>query len=367
MIRKTKGNLSLKILFVLTIIILGFCIYFLLTSYQVTNISKAENHVIDKTLGWSALAVSANGSIIVAGAAAAPNYSHGNLYTSKDSGKTWTILRSAGEHNWTSITCSSDCSVIAATAKDNDLTSHILISTNAGKSWIDKGNLDLVEGHDLKSITSSKDGTQLTLVSLDGVILNSQDGGITWHSIESKFLTKGNPQVIASSADGTRLAIVTSIGDIFTTSDSGRTWVDQTGAGSRDWSAIASSADGKHLIAAADNQSTGSGGIYLSSDGGATWTYQKQLGSHDWQSVASSANGKVLAALDNGNNENSDAVYISTDGKNWTKDKGIPGDGTVILQLSSNGNLLAIADGYRGSIWTIDLQTSLLDKLLKLL
>jgi hypothetical protein len=92
---------------------------------------------------------------------------------------------------------------------------------------------------------------------------------------------------VASSADGTKLVAAVQNGQIYTSTDSGVTWTAR--AGSLPWSSVASSADGTKLVAG-DYY----GQIYTSMDSGVTWT--AQASGQDWYSVASSVDGNKLVA-----------------------------------------------------------------------
>ncbi|MEI8130688.1 MAG: hypothetical protein WCG55_04265, partial [bacterium] len=83
----------------------------------------------------------------------------------------------------------------------------------------------------------------------------------------------------------------------YTSSDGGATWTTHGGSsGSHNWTDIASSTDGAHLVAACSD--AGRGYIYTSSDGGATWTnHGGSSGIGYWLRVASSADGSHLVAV----------------------------------------------------------------------
>src|SRR6266581_4345582 len=98
---------------------------------------------------------------------------------------------------------------------------------------------------------------------------------------------------------------------VYTSADAGMTWI-QTTAPIGLWKSVASSADGRRLLAAsADPWAQGTGSLYISEDSGATWT-QTSAPPKDWTAVASSADGtKLLAAvgLDHGDG----SIFVSSD------------------------------------------------------
>jgi hypothetical protein len=109
--------------------------------------------------------------------------------------------------------------------------------------------------------------------------------GNSWTAHESPR----NWSAVASSADGSKLVAVVELGQIYTSTDSGVSWTARNaginGGGVRRWSGVASSADGVKLVAVV---SGGPGSqIYTSPDSGATWTPRASI--QAWSAVASSA------------------------------------------------------------------------------
>ena len=121
-------------------------------------------------------------------------------------------------------------------------------------------------------------------------------------------------KALAASADGTKLVaaangrpeVYASVppAPIYISTNAGATWT-QASAPSNNWLSVACSADGAKLVAAAapysnwdgtNSHSAGDGAIYRSLDSGATWT-PTSAPSNFWTSVASSADGAKLVAV----------------------------------------------------------------------
>ncbi len=180
-------------------------------------------------------------------------------------------------------------------------------------------------------------------------IYTSADSGATWNltSAPTNYW-----RAVASSADGTKLAAAADV--IYISWDSGATWV-QTSAPSNHWRAMASSADGTTMVAVAGSHwqppytygGDTPGPIYTSSDSGLAWN-QTSAPSNFWSGVASSADGNKLVAVAYG-----DLIYISTNaGATWV-DSGAPPNNWVSVAGSSDGRVLVAAADIFGdqAIW----------------
>ena len=256
----------------------------------------------------------------------------GYIYTSTDGGVSWTERTSAGSRNWESITSSADGTKLAALVyPDRDSVGNILdagyiyTSTDSGATWTEQ----ILVWH-WYGITGSADGTKLAAVS-NGSIHVSTDSGATWiyrESSSSRYWSS-----IAVSADGTTFAATVEDGYIYTSTDDGVTWAEQTSAGCRAWGPITSSADGSKLAA------SGGGYIYTSTDSGITWTERTSAGSRAWSSIASSADGSKLAAAVKGG-----YIYTSTDsGVTWTERTSAGARVWSSITSSADGTKLAAA------------------------
>lgn len=200
----------------------------------------------------------------------------------------WENPIAGGSRAWHSISSSSDGTHLAAAVTGGD----IWTSSDSGATWTERKGAG---SRDWQSIASSADGTHLAAVELNGDIFTSNDSGTTW--IDRWTAGHRHWTSIASSADGTRLAAAVSRGDIYTSHDSGATWRNQVAAGRRDWKTIALSSDGTTLSAV-----TVDGVICTSNDGGTTWAHRIVDRAHNWSSITTSADGTDLAATESGGN-----------------------------------------------------------------
>jgi photosystem II stability/assembly factor-like uncharacterized protein len=200
-------------------------------------------------LSWNAVASSANGVKLIAA-----DYDMGRLYTSVDSGVTWTVTSSAAKR-WRSLASSADgTKLVAGTdygTNYNDVPS-IYTSTDSGASW----KLTSAPHQPWQALASSADGSKLAAGVYGGLIYLSGDSGNTWNAANVPSARWGG---IASSADGSRLAAAAWEGFIYVSSDAGNTWL-KANAPTQQWQTVASSADGIKIAAGIYDLSTG--GIY---------------------------------------------------------------------------------------------------------
>ena len=193
--------------------------------------------------------------------------SFGAIYTSIDSGASWAgSLTTLFEVNFRSVASSADGSKLAALMVDllspGGPIGPIYTSTDSGATWT-RTMQDF--GWPI-SLASSADGTKLVAAKgvngfpLGGQISISTDAGATWLATSSPVTAWSS---VACSTDGTRLvagiggvaaAMIT--GPIFKSMDSGLSWR-VTDSPTNYWASVASSADGCRLVAAAKV-----GGIY---------------------------------------------------------------------------------------------------------
>lgn len=180
---------------------------------------------------WTNVASSADGTRMLA-----CNASTHRIYMSSDAGATWTTS-TVPVLNWTSVASSADGTKLVAAVGGGK----IYTSADSGTSWTAHGS-----NGTWFSIASSADGIKLVAADFGGRIYTSSDSGVSWTAHESNR----NWSSIASSADGTKLIACASGGQIYTSSNSGVSWTARES--NRSWQSVASSADGSRVIAGTD-------------------------------------------------------------------------------------------------------------------
>jgi photosystem II stability/assembly factor-like uncharacterized protein len=125
----------------------------------------------------------------------------GQIYTSIDSGVTWTARDS--NRNWRSIASSEYGTKLVATVYGGG----IYTSTDSGATWSAKAVMPL----NWRAIASSADGSTLTAAVYNGEIWKSTDSGANWTEINSTRKWSG----ISISDNGNVLAAVESGGTVY--------------------------------------------------------------------------------------------------------------------------------------------------------
>lgn len=341
---------------------------------------------------WYSIASSSDGKKL----AAADNSDNGYIYTSTDYGVTWTVQTGSGKRNWGSIASSSDGTKLAALVYDGD----IFTSTNSGVDWTAQNVLS--PAANWMSITSSSDGTELVAVLNGGYIYrgifpkislgtlgssgyydgsgllvpftiqgNYNTGNVFTAQLSDSTGSFANPTSIGTltgtsagsisciipvstpPGSGYRIRVVSS-DPVLTSADNGSNisvmyinspsyvWYQQTSAGTRNWQAIASSADGAKLAAVAFGDY-----IYTSTNYGVNWTQQTSSGTTSWDLIVSSSDGTKLVAA---NSEKNGFLSTSTNsGINWTQNtQSYP----IFSSLTSSSDGTKLAAGTSPYIYT---------------
>lgn len=273
---------------------------------------------------WTSIASSADGLRLVAVA------SGGTIYTSSDSGNTWTHQTGAPLRSWSSVASSADGNDLAAGC--NDSSYGIYTSTNAGVTWTTNNKLPL---NQWSGVAMSADGSKLVAGSAN--LYTSTNYGVTWTSNNiSGFLN-----VCASSAGGTTLLAGGGSGPLTISTNSGQTWEQLAFTGTE--ISFATSADGSKV--ATTCVINGNTDVSISTNFGISWT-SNQVSSQFYQIIAASADGNQLVLATQGG-----GIYTSpSGGKSWCTND-VPNSTWTAVASSADGSVLA-ATVQSGGIWT---------------
>lgn len=206
----------------------------------------------------------------------------GSIIYSTNSGVTWKVAGGTASTAWNAIACSADGA--RAVAVVNAVAGRIYTSADSGVTW----TLRSSDAGTWFAVASSANGSNLVAAIYGGRIYTSTNAGVNW--TQRTGAPNGNWTALASSADGSRLAAANFGGKIYTSEDFGATWAQQTNSPSGNWYALASSADGNRLVAAING-----GNVYVSANGGLTWVAQGST-AQNWRAVTTSADGTIMAA-----------------------------------------------------------------------
>lgn len=287
---------------------------------------------------WRSISCSADGSRLVALSGSIP-YAQG-IYTSADSGATWTS-NNVPAVEWWSVASSADGTKLIAAASYSG--SGIFTSTNSGATWVSNS----VPGSGWFSVASSADGTKLVAVAGGGQALGpictTTNSGGNWTSNQ---VPPNYWMSVASSADGARL-VALAVNNYYTSTNSGSTWV-SNGIPSVTWGSVASSADGTKLVAAVI--ASGTHFLLTSTNSGASWITNTAPISRV-ESVAASSDGVNLMAVEESR------IWVTTNsGTTWFSNN-LSGFWSGAAMSADARKLYASADLV--GIWTLQTPPSL--------
>jgi hypothetical protein len=227
--------------------------------------------------GGISVASDATGTHLVAGGGGEESGStNGDIWTSSNSGATWTDQTLSGpahDQVWTSIASSSTgTKLVALSGGHCGGNGDIWTSTDSGATWIDRTPpTGPVHGARFTSVASDSSG--MNLVAVGSGIWTSADAGLTWtlQAAPSSVSSSDLWVSVASDATGTHLIAATygdpgtggsagggggfepeRPGNIFTSTNAGVTWTNETaGTAEQNWIGVASDSLGVHLVAVA--------------------------------------------------------------------------------------------------------------------
>ncbi len=267
----------------------------------------------------------------------------GDVYTSTDTGNTWTHGNPATTSTtWGGVATSADGKEVFVC----EMGGLIWRSTDFGQSWKSYGTpqswVNIQVSDDGETVVAITDGDFLATIPGNEIWV-STDSGITFNSVK----TVPDLQKIAISGDGARIAAVSQAGKIAISSNRGATWIESDSA--RGWVSIALSHDGKYVYAG-----TNGGFLYVSSDSGVTFSSKAEAGI--WRDIACSSDGKTVYAIE----VEQTHVYYSLDfGQTFAQRVFENNDQWWALTLSSDGSKIAAVNINAGNVFTSTFKTTL--------
>jgi hypothetical protein len=215
--------------------------------------------------GYYDIASSSNGAKI------ASCVFNGSIYTSTDSGATFTERTGAGSRQWFGIDMSADGSIIVGCVLDG----YIYVSSDGGATWDVRQVSGTTQNWSAVKVTPT--GKTMYASNLGSSIYTSTDFGLTWTAVTPPG--GSSYYALATSSSGTIVyAGSQNGGNIRKSTNSGASW-SNAGSASALWRSIETSSDGLHVVASI----TGSD-VYVSSNGGTSWTL-RSIPSQDWVGV----------------------------------------------------------------------------------
>ena len=298
------------------------------------------------TNAWWAVASSADGTKLVAAANQDMEFNPGgSIYYSTDSGTTWN-LSDAPAYTWVSVAASGDGTRLVAVASDDGAFNgvNIYISSNSGAHWTPvngTSNMWLTAACSADGSRMYALGTPQTYDEVYEELYESTNFGTNW-SIATT-LPPDSFVALAASADGSKLVAPTGSGGIYTTALS-TPWTLTSAPNTNYWGSLAASSDGtKWLAGSASENSATTGPLYRSIDSTANWSVTGPTSI--WNSVASSADGKTLLAV--GPPIVGSGIYVSTNSGTTWQTNNLPQQNWFAGAASSDGTkLVVMADGF---------------------
>jgi photosystem II stability/assembly factor-like uncharacterized protein len=178
---------------------------------------------------WVSVASSVDGSKLVAASTMVNGVGTGQIYTSTNSGMTWTVQSNAPATEWARVASSADGSKLVAVeairlenslAESNSPMTGIYTSTDSGFTWTLQTNAPSVMFW--TSVVSSPDGNRLAATAAFETVYISIDAGTNWVATDlpTNFLWDS----FAASADESKLVVAGDSGPIYVSTNSGSTW-----------------------------------------------------------------------------------------------------------------------------------------------
>jgi len=183
----------------------------------------------------------------------------------------------------------------------------IYTSDDSGATWTARDS-----NRNWNSVASSEDGVNLVAAVSGGNLYTSADSGATWTERDSDRVWRS----VDSDSDGSHLIACVTSGYVYISIDSGVSWTAKLTE--EKWMDVACDDDGSVMYAVGTGEGVGTGDtIYLSTDSGSTWAAAGDSPTKIWQCVDCSDDGAIAMV---GTRAETEGPYKTTNtGTNWTE------------------------------------------------
>ena len=244
---------------------------------QTTNVPSASATAPLSPFEWSisgpgqvrfnGVATSKNGAISFGVPDPAPANPPAKGYRSSDGGASWTVMSGMEARYWRFVDTSADGQVVFASGSavvNSASQSAVFSSVDSGITWTTAIPYDPSAPNTVHGDVSVSDDGQKVVVGTNIGLLYSSDRGATWTSIWS-----GNTRGVAISGDGSVIMVQEANVGIHRTLDHGASWTTVNNS-AFNWSNIELSTDGNSALAVASRGGL-TGGAFFTHNGGTTW------------------------------------------------------------------------------------------------
>ena len=257
---------------------------------------------------------------------------NGIIYSSNDSGNTWTNIKQQST-SFNTVKCNSDASSIMLIQNDGVLVTGIRNSTNSYDL------MPYTQKAEWSSIVCSSDGNIMIASVFSGNIFRSTNKGASW--IQASSPVKPWTCLAISSSGRDCVGVCDNGFGIFISNDYGITWKD-SGAKDSMWMSVVMSSNGKRIAAVEFD-----GGVHISINGGVSWT-KTSAPKNYWQNIVGSSDLSRMVITSN-NTKGSGSIFMSFDlGQTWTQPNmpnepwnsiACSNDGYYIVAVTATGNI----------------------------
>lgn len=298
------------------------------TSYALSPQGSASGTIV--TGKYNTCAISDEGQyMIIAGSTC--------LLVSNSFGSKWISPFGTVSKKWTSVSMSSNGSIMNACNSENEL----YISKNFGVEWT-RSNLT----HKFIGTNISSSGIFQSALSTDAGLFTSNNTGTNWSVNRFAYDDKKNltdKKGIAVSDDGKYITYVCAFTNIYVSNNYGRTFLLKGNI--RDYKDIAMSSDGK-IQAALSNL-----GVDLSINSGKTWVHSYNNSSL-WAKLAMSKNGQKISIVGDGTR----VITTKNTGVVWAPDNDSAVKTWSDISMNDKGDIM-YATTIGNGIWKWDSTT----------